>query len=80
MKDWKRMMADEKGCPGVCFKLTEVYFLPPVVPSKFLCVGLNYRDHAKECRKEIPKVEKKKKRERRNRCQNQQNHNKIIEF
>ena len=60
MKDWKRMMADEKGCPGVCFKLTEVYFLPPVVPSKFLCVGLNYRDHAKECRKEIPKVEEKK--------------------
>ncbi len=28
--------------------------LPPVVPSKIVCVGLNYRDHAAEQKKPIP--------------------------
>src|SRR5881394_4491143 len=30
--------------------------LPISRPPKFICVGLNYRDHAAESRSEIPKV------------------------
>lgn len=29
-------------------------FLPPVVPSKIVCVGLNYADHAKELGMKLP--------------------------
>lgn len=32
----------------------DVRLLPPVSPSKILCVGLNYRRHAEEMGKEIP--------------------------
>ena len=28
--------------------------LPPVLPGKILCVGRNYRDHAKELGNEVP--------------------------
>ena len=28
--------------------------LPPVMPSKIVCVGLNYRDHAAEQQKPLP--------------------------
>ncbi len=31
-----------------------VKFLPPVKPEKIICVGLNYIDHAKELKMEIP--------------------------
>ena len=30
-------------------------FLPPAAPSKIILVGLNYKDHAKELKMEIPK-------------------------
>ena len=33
-----------------------VLLLPPVVPSKIICVGLNYAAHAKEHGAELPKV------------------------
>lgn len=36
-------------------ELSEVYFLPPVTPSKIVCVGRNYADHAAELGNEIPK-------------------------
>ncbi|MFN4245982.1 MAG: fumarylacetoacetate hydrolase family protein, partial [Brevinematia bacterium] len=36
------------------FKLEEVNILPPVLPSKVVCVGLNYRDHAEELKMDIP--------------------------
>lgn len=32
----------------------EVTFLPPVIPSKFVCVGRNYAEHAKELGNEVP--------------------------
>ncbi len=32
-----------------------VQFLAPVIPSAILCIGLNYRFHAKETGLEIPK-------------------------
>jgi 2-keto-4-pentenoate hydratase/2-oxohepta-3-ene-1,7-dioic acid hydratase in catechol pathway len=35
--------------------ISELFLLPPVVPSKILCVGRNYRDHAAELGNEVPK-------------------------
>lgn len=35
-------------------KLSAVSLLPPVRPSKIICVGRNYRDHAKELGNEVP--------------------------
>ncbi len=32
----------------------EVRFLPPCVPTKIVCVGLNYRDHAEELNMPVP--------------------------
>jgi 2-keto-4-pentenoate hydratase/2-oxohepta-3-ene-1,7-dioic acid hydratase in catechol pathway len=32
----------------------EIVFLPPVIPSKFVCVGRNYAEHAKELGNEVP--------------------------
>ena len=36
------------------YKLEEVEVLPPVLPSKIIAVGINYRDHAEEFGHEIP--------------------------
>ena len=36
--------------------LKDVRLLAPVVPSKIVCVGRNYVDHAKELGNEVPKV------------------------
>ncbi len=41
----------EKG--GV-YKLEDVTIVPPVSPSKIVCIGLNYRDHAAELNMELP--------------------------
>jgi 2-keto-4-pentenoate hydratase/2-oxohepta-3-ene-1,7-dioic acid hydratase in catechol pathway len=44
--------------PPVAFHptpLANLRLLPPVVPSKILCVGRNYRDHAAELGNEVPK-------------------------
>lgn len=35
--------------------LSEVKILPPTNPSKIVCVGLNYKDHAEELDMELPK-------------------------
>jgi 2-keto-4-pentenoate hydratase/2-oxohepta-3-ene-1,7-dioic acid hydratase in catechol pathway len=34
--------------------MADVTLLPPVTPSKVICVGRNYRDHAKELGNEVP--------------------------
>lgn len=39
---------------GKTFPLQEVTLLSPVEPSKVVCIGLNYVDHAKEMNLEIP--------------------------
>jgi 2-keto-4-pentenoate hydratase/2-oxohepta-3-ene-1,7-dioic acid hydratase in catechol pathway len=39
---------------GGTYALDEVDVLPPVTPSKIVCVGLNYADHAAETDSEIP--------------------------
>jgi 2-keto-4-pentenoate hydratase/2-oxohepta-3-ene-1,7-dioic acid hydratase in catechol pathway len=36
--------------------LSEVRLLPPAVPTKILCVGLNYRDHIAELGKKFPEL------------------------
>ena len=35
--------------------ISEVVFLPPTVPSKIVCVGRNYAEHAAELGNEVPK-------------------------
>jgi 2-keto-4-pentenoate hydratase/2-oxohepta-3-ene-1,7-dioic acid hydratase in catechol pathway len=35
--------------------LSSARLLPPVVPSKIVCIGRNYRDHAAELGNEVPK-------------------------
>jgi len=40
---------------GDAVRLAEAELLAPVVPGKIVCVGRNYRDHAKELGNEIPK-------------------------
>jgi 2-keto-4-pentenoate hydratase/2-oxohepta-3-ene-1,7-dioic acid hydratase in catechol pathway len=39
---------------GERYALDEVEILPPVEPSKIVCIGLNYADHAAERDSEIP--------------------------
>lgn len=36
------------------YNINEVDILPPVRPSKIVCVGLNYRDHAQELNMDLP--------------------------
>ncbi len=39
---------------GALLPLDQVRFLPPVHPSKIVCVGRNYAEHAKELGNEVP--------------------------
>lgn len=39
---------------GKQFSLAEVRLLPPCSPTKIVCVGRNYREHAKELGNEVP--------------------------
>lgn len=41
---------------GNTYKITDVEFLPPVLPSKFVCVARNYVEHAKELGNDVPEV------------------------
>lgn len=36
------------------FLLSDVQVLPPTMPGKIICVGLNYRDHARELNMSLP--------------------------
>ena len=40
---------------GEAVKFKELRFLPPTEPSKIVCIGLNYIDHAKELKMQIPR-------------------------
>jgi 2-keto-4-pentenoate hydratase/2-oxohepta-3-ene-1,7-dioic acid hydratase in catechol pathway len=46
-----RSLAPGAAVPG---GLTATTLLPPVMPSKIVCVGLNYKDHAGEVGKALP--------------------------
>ena len=38
------------------YKLDEIKILPPSSPSKIICVGLNYKDHAEEMNRQLPEA------------------------
>jgi 2-keto-4-pentenoate hydratase/2-oxohepta-3-ene-1,7-dioic acid hydratase in catechol pathway len=44
----------DRGLYNDTFLLIDLQLLPPVQPSKLICVGLNYKDHARELDMEIP--------------------------
>jgi 2-keto-4-pentenoate hydratase/2-oxohepta-3-ene-1,7-dioic acid hydratase in catechol pathway len=46
---------DARELTGKAWPLDQVKLLPPSVPTKIVCVGRNYLDHAKELNSEIPK-------------------------
>ena len=39
---------------GTSYPLLQVKILPPVVPTKIVCIGLNYREHIEEVGAEVP--------------------------
>jgi 2-keto-4-pentenoate hydratase/2-oxohepta-3-ene-1,7-dioic acid hydratase in catechol pathway len=48
----------ERTAPQLSFQptpLTDLHLLAPVTPSKILCIGRNYKDHATELGNELPK-------------------------
>jgi len=53
---WRRLDGDLFGDfrDGPDLSPDGLRFLPPVTPSKIVCVGLNYRDHALEQNKPLP--------------------------
>ncbi len=50
----KELVTDPAGFDFEPMALNEADLLPPVTPSKIVCVGRNYRDHAKELGNEVP--------------------------
>jgi 2-keto-4-pentenoate hydratase/2-oxohepta-3-ene-1,7-dioic acid hydratase in catechol pathway len=44
----------ERGLYSDTYTMDELEILPPVTPSKIVCVGLNYTDHARELEMELP--------------------------
>jgi 2-keto-4-pentenoate hydratase/2-oxohepta-3-ene-1,7-dioic acid hydratase in catechol pathway len=39
---------------GMQYALSDVKLLPPVVPTKIVCIGMNYREHIEEIGAEVP--------------------------
>jgi len=39
---------------GVHYPLSDVKLLPPVIPTKIVCIGQNYREHIKELGAKVP--------------------------
>jgi 2-keto-4-pentenoate hydratase/2-oxohepta-3-ene-1,7-dioic acid hydratase in catechol pathway len=66
-EDWIVEVFRDRDFPEACsdgmrhhiffdpFPLSEAKLLCPVIPSKIVCVGRNYRDHAAELGNEVPK-------------------------
>jgi 2-keto-4-pentenoate hydratase/2-oxohepta-3-ene-1,7-dioic acid hydratase in catechol pathway len=49
------LVSDPAGFDFEPMPLAEAELLPPVTPSKIVCVGRNYREHAQELGNEVPK-------------------------
>src|SRR6266481_7389253 len=45
---------DPAGAPFVSLPLEDATLMAPVAPSKIVCVGRNYREHAAELGNEVP--------------------------
>ena len=50
----KELVTDPAGLDFEPMPLGEADLLPPVTPSKIVCVGRNYREHARELGNEVP--------------------------
>lgn len=50
----KSIVTDPAGFDFEPLPLSAAELLPPVAPSKIVCVGRNYRDHARELGNEVP--------------------------
>jgi 2-keto-4-pentenoate hydratase/2-oxohepta-3-ene-1,7-dioic acid hydratase in catechol pathway len=51
----RRFVASEAEAPDLSpIALGDAKLLPPVTPSKIVCIGRNYREHAKELGHEVP--------------------------
>ena len=55
LEDKRIYLFENNRTSSVFFDLDKVELLPPVVPSKIVCVGRNYADHAAELGNEVPK-------------------------
>ncbi|MGI5876533.1 MAG: fumarylacetoacetate hydrolase family protein [Dethiobacteria bacterium] len=53
---WKGIPPGDYSRNDNTFPLETLQLLPPCLPTKIICVGLNYRCHAEEVNMEIPKV------------------------
>src|ERR1700736_917286 len=54
-EDLAAQLAPPAPTPFQPTPLAELHLLPPITPSKILCVGRNYRDHAAELGNPLPK-------------------------
>lgn len=51
---WGELLGDTVLVQGQSRRLSELKLLPPVQPTKIICVGVNYRDHAQEMGRKLP--------------------------
>jgi 2-keto-4-pentenoate hydratase/2-oxohepta-3-ene-1,7-dioic acid hydratase in catechol pathway len=57
VRNLSTMLTLEEGESAAYFepkRMSELTLLPPVTPTKIVCVGRNYRDHAKELGNDVP--------------------------
>jgi 2-keto-4-pentenoate hydratase/2-oxohepta-3-ene-1,7-dioic acid hydratase in catechol pathway len=57
-EDLAQILREQTAPPQASFQptpLADLHLLPPVTPSKILCIGRNYKDHAAELGNELPK-------------------------
>lgn len=51
---WSELVDDRVLVRGQQRRLSELKLLPPAQPTKIICVGVNYRDHAQEMGRQLP--------------------------
>ncbi len=51
---WGELLGDTVLISGQRRRLSELKVLPPAHPTKIVCVGVNYRDHAQEMGRKLP--------------------------
>ncbi|MFN4218276.1 MAG: fumarylacetoacetate hydrolase family protein [Candidatus Bipolaricaulia bacterium] len=51
---WGELLGDIVLAQGQCRRLSELRLLAPAQPTKIVCVGVNYRDHAQEMGRQLP--------------------------
>ena len=49
-----RYLAESSAESSVQYSFEDIIFAPPTSPSKIICIGLNYKDHAEELNMELP--------------------------